>query len=460
MRRLTVLLLAWCLPLALLAQTPPRPTSPAANSAPSIAPTRRFDPEALRLRGVQGRWILHEGDKQLKDLGPVEADARQALRLIRDLGLNEYGLIGSPRPVLEYWLCDGKAPSGINRQGMRVVPLTLEDLTVANQFGQWAIKDKVRALLAFNTEAEARQALALFQKHRFTQVGLLGMGVPIMTVFFGPSDARATLQNGRKELSPTRIPRTTKSSEESARKDGPRTPSNALESVMTAIPNPAVGKPAPSLAERNKPLWRTEQRLTPSQPIVQAEADNEGRVAHDYRNIQLKHDGGEWSLVMGTQRLANFGPHVSDARLAQSALRYYRCTEHYRLGGAFAGRWVPVVPSSPSGVMFGLGAMHVDPEKLEVKEISGQYTLAENGTVRVVIGPRRQDAQEVLEMMQRYQTDRICRIGQGPEAMAFLVRSKPYAPKKEAAEQPGAPTRPAPAMPSPGSTTPRRQAGS
>jgi hypothetical protein len=455
MRRLLPLLFAGCLPVVLLAQSPPKAV-PAASVASAASPPspRRFDPEALRLRSIQSRWILHEGDKPLKDLGLVEADARQALRLIRELGLNEYGLIGSPRPVMEYWLCSGKAPRGTNRQGMRVVPLETEHLTVAQQFDQWAIKDKVRALLAFHTEAEARQALALFQQHRFTQVGLIGMGSPIMTVFFGPTEGRVSIANGRRDLTPPRIAPSAQSAERSARNDPPRSPATGLESVMTAIPNPAMGKAAPSLADRHKPLWRTEQRLTPPAPVVQAEADADGRVAHDYRNIQLKHDGGEWSLVMGSQRLANFGPHVSDARLAQSALRYYRCTEHFRLGGAFAGRWVPVAPSSPAGVMFGLGAIHLNPEKLEVQEVSGQFTLAEAGQVKLVIGPKRQDAREVLDLMQRYQTDRVCRVGQGTEAMAFLVRSKPYAPKKEAADQTGVPARPVPGPATPGAPKP------
>ena len=35
---------------------------------------------------------------------------------------------------------------------------------------------------------------------------------------------------------------------------------------------------------------------------------------------------------MGNHVLANFGPNEGDARLAQAALRYYRCTEQVFIG--------------------------------------------------------------------------------------------------------------------------------
>ncbi|MFQ3649297.1 MAG: hypothetical protein SNJ75_03110 [Gemmataceae bacterium] len=441
------------LPWLLLAQSPTPPQAEPTSSppSPSIPSPRRFDPETLRLRGQQGRWILYEGDRPLKDFGFVEADARQALRLIRDLNLNEYGLIGSPRPVMEYWLCDGKAPTGINRQGLRVLPLDSEHLTVAKQFGQWALKDRVRVLLLFPTEAEARQALAVFQTYRFTQVGLLGQGVPSMTLFFGPSEFRAAVQPNSRQLNAVKPPIRAKSAKAAKPSEKPMTPIGGGEAVVNeAIPALALRSttktnlPAnsQSLWQRSKPTWRSESKLA-GPVITPIEPDATGRVAHDYRNIQLRQDRGEWSLVVGSQLVASFGPHAADARLAQSALRYYRCTEHYRLGGTFASRWVPVAPSSPSGVMFGLSAIHLDPGKLEVIELSGQYALAEAGQVKLVVGPQAAEARELLEMMQRYQTDRVCRVGKGPEAMAFLVRSRPYSPKKEQKEQPEQPVAPA-----------------
>ena len=46
----------------------------------------------------------------LKDFGRNEREARQAWYLIRELRLNQHATIGTPRPVVEYWLHDGHAP--------------------------------------------------------------------------------------------------------------------------------------------------------------------------------------------------------------------------------------------------------------------------------------------------------------------------------------------------------------
>ena len=53
--------------------------------------------------------------------GRHETEAREALRLLRELRLNQRGTVGSPRPVMEYWLTDGRAPQGFT-QGLRPLP--------------------------------------------------------------------------------------------------------------------------------------------------------------------------------------------------------------------------------------------------------------------------------------------------------------------------------------------------
>src|SRR5947199_270387 len=72
------------------------------------------DPENLitfttwdaEIRKVNGHWELWAGAVKLKDLGNREADAREVLRLIRLLNVNQFGTVGKPLPVMEYWLSD------------------------------------------------------------------------------------------------------------------------------------------------------------------------------------------------------------------------------------------------------------------------------------------------------------------------------------------------------------------
>jgi len=439
------------LPLVLLAQTPNWETATSDRESPQKLPaTYRFDPQNLQLRCLLGRWCLYDGDRPLKEFGPVESEARQALRLIRELKLSEYGRIGSPRPVMEYWLSEGKAPAAVRRSGLRLVPLDPSRLQVVNQLGQWALRDAVRVLMMFATEGEARQALAVLRTYGYTQVGLLGQGVPSMTIFFGPSELQAGPVAPNRSALATSTPIQAKKEPlvgASRLSDPPSAAAKLanLENVVGVIPpvasraltppaNPLI-RPLPSdphdLRGANKQLAASRSAGS-AHDVLQP--DPEGRVAHDYRNIQLKQDQRGWSLVVGSQVIASFGVHVADARLAQSALRYYRCTEHYRLGGVYATHWVIVAPNSPTGVMFGLSYIPVDLDQLEVQEVSGQYALVEKGQVKVVIGPQAAEARDLLERMKRYQTDCLCRVGRGPDVMAFLVRSRPYDPRKEQGE--------------------------
>jgi hypothetical protein len=438
------------LPLVLSAQTPSSGAAPPTRESPQTLPAiRRFDPLNLQLRCSLGRWCLYDGDRPLKEFGPVESEARQALRLIRDLKLNEYGLIGSPRPVMEYWLSEGKAPVAIPSNGLRMVPLDPSRLQVINQFGQWALKDTVRVLMTFATKGEARQALTVLRTYGFTQVGLLGQGVPSMTIFFGPSELHAGPVASNRPARTSTTPIMTNRAPlvpPSRSSDHPSATAKLtnLENVVGILP--PIGSRSLSVAHnplvRQTPLDPHDLRGSNSALAASRTAvwthdplppDPDGRVAHDYRNIQLKQDQRGWSLVVGSQLIASFGVHVADARLAQSALQYYRCTEHYRLGGGFATHWVIVAPSSPTGVMFGLSYVPLDLDQLEVQEVSGQYALVEKGQVKAVIGPQAAEARDLLERIKRYQTD--CLVGRGPDVMAFLVRSKPYAPRKEQAEQ-------------------------
>src|SRR5260370_1417810 len=69
-----------------------------------------FDPRQAELRWEDHNWRIMAGDVFLKDFGFQQEEAREALRVIRDLGLTQQGTVGYPRPVMEYWLAGGHAP--------------------------------------------------------------------------------------------------------------------------------------------------------------------------------------------------------------------------------------------------------------------------------------------------------------------------------------------------------------
>lgn len=421
MRVLAAVFVAGLLGPALVAQAPgvrlltapPQDATPAVHEA-----TTRFDPQKLKLAWNQRRWQLVHDGHVLKDFGHAEQEARQALRLIHDLGLTEYATIGSPRPVMEYWLSDGEAPKGLVRGGLRALSIDLGTLSVEHAAGTWCVRERGRILFSFGNEADARHALAVIRKHRFGQVGLLGSGAPVMTIFFAQGDGVGG--NGR-HFGVTKFSRLAKGPDGSPRVEKPNKPTG-LESVAPAvIPPVAAREPAP---HRGGPQWRGEPHFgRPAATAVAPSAD--GRVGFDCRQVQLRHLQGNWKLMAGGQELASFGPNVQDARLLLSAVRYYRCTEQHRLGGAAAGRWFVVGPSGPRGVMFGLTAVPIDPERLQVQNMGGQFTLCQEGKVVMPVGPQADDARALLEMIKRHGSDRLCRLGDvGEQGVALLLKSR------------------------------------
>src|SRR5262245_37386430 len=110
--RVTFCLLAWLMPALFLAAQAPTPLAPsiitqAVNLPDAQAPREslvNFDPQQVRIGWNNRRWqLVHQGHV-LKDFGLCEQDARTAFGLIHELGLTQLGTVGTPQPVMEYWL--------------------------------------------------------------------------------------------------------------------------------------------------------------------------------------------------------------------------------------------------------------------------------------------------------------------------------------------------------------------
>lgn len=411
--------------------TPVAPT-PAAPAAPAALTEnlKNVYPAEVKLVWTQRRWQLTHRGQVLKDFGAREQEARQALRLVQQLHLDQYGTVGSP-PIMEYWLANGAAPHnpGQARLDLRPVAIDGNSLEVKKEQGRWCVRDKGRVLFEFANEADAGQALAVMRKYHFDQVGVVGTSAP-MHVFLGkPGDAMNA--PGRQEA--TRFPRVAKNSDGTEKKQAPATPS-PLAGVPqpglppltrpTATPTPSGGPMQPTLTSRQAPLWREQASRTlgpATQPATQAE-----RVPFDWRQAQVKQEGADWKLVAGGQVLANFGTNSHEAKLALSAVRHYRFTEEHRLGGE-----KPVVGycatslMSPRGVMLGLHAQVLVPDHLQVQQVGEGFALCSNGQVVMKLGERQEEATRLMEMIKTNRYDRLCQLGEpGKQGLALLMRSR------------------------------------
>jgi hypothetical protein len=351
-------------------------------------------------------WQLIAGVHLLKDFGRREAEARQALRLIGQLGLNQRGTVGNPQPVMEYWLANGCAPIGFT-PGLRRLPLDVANLRVEQMQAQWCVRDDQRVLFHFGPrEDEARRALAILRKYRFRELGVLGQAMPSMMVFFG--DAGDVEVN--RSLAPSRIHKTSQRQPPSSA-PGIQPGAAGLGSLGPAT-LPPLRAPSPRGSAR--------QVLQPGLPGWDEQAEV---IAFDARQVQVRQENGRWFLAAGAGVLAAFGGDAVAAQQALQVVRHYHFTEHCRVGQpAPVFSYFLVNGQAPRGMMFGLNGQAFQPDKLSVQPLGRRWALCEADKVLAVLGESAADAHQLLAAIQRNKFDRLCRVGPEPEGMTFFVR--------------------------------------
>jgi hypothetical protein len=406
------------------------------DPTPAPAPENLVSFDSLRvdLSWANNHWQLKAGDVVLKDFGRRELEARQALRLIHELHLTQRGTVGSPNPVMEYWLNNGRAPQGLTA-GMRTVAFDAKSLSVAQEQGQWVLRDPQRVLFNFGqSETEARLAHSVVQKYGFTQLGLIGQAAPLMIVFMSPpvdrfaaqqvpigpqlthqpphhldaapkpatSDALAKLTGGNNTLVTPTVPPLR---EPSLQAQGPR--------------YPFTGSPGQELL----PAHQT--HLGPEQTIP-GFGDLNNKVPFDWRQVKLVQEGVNWKLKVAERPLADFGADRLSAERALAAVHYYHFTEQCLIGGPQACfSFYLVNGKAPQGTMLGAQSQVFQPEALQVKQIGPRWAVVANDQPLVQLRDKPEEAKQLLEAIQRNHFDRLCRVGPDDDhGLTFFVRSR------------------------------------
>ncbi len=401
------------------ATTPPVVAAP----APLVENLVGFDCGLSDLRWEGGNWVIRAGDVLVKELGNRPLEARDALRLIRELRLNQRGTVGSPQPVLEYWLSDGQAPTR-NPTGMSLVPFDPDSLRIEQVQGHWCVRDAQRLLFAFGGHREqAEQALAVIKHYQFNSIGYLGYPIPEM--MFLVAAARSPAPAGL-------------STPAGARPTSIR-PGEFI--VVQGTGRDALSQGTDSLrAPSNLPQRQSSDAKAQARLLLQSQVrqlDRAGlltpepgflgdRVAFDWHQVQVRRQDRDWVLAAGSTVLANFGPYDNEARQAQRAVEYYRFTEQRRVGApnpVFAYFLTNGQP--PRGRFFGVPAVTFRPEGLSVRAFQGGYALCEDTRVILPLRGRAEDAEQILQIIQQEHFDALCQIGStAPSPLAFFVRSR------------------------------------
>jgi hypothetical protein len=405
----------WTSPL--FAQTGPVVSKPPTPQGPPNQPIQEklvsFDPRTAEIRWIDNRWQLLAGGVWLKDFGRRQWDAEQALRLIRELGLNQHGTVGTPQTIMEYWLVNGQAPRGL-ALGQRLSPLDLNSLRVEQIQGQWCVRDARRLYFVFGPHAdEARTALEIIRRHGFTQIGSIGHPVPAMIYFLGGPD-----DSSRARLEPP-------ASLVSRRHDLPRhDPAASVQQVASTQPGPQHS--GLIKASTNPLLLQNSRQLAAINPLAFDQPGLGERVAFDPRQLRLRREGQEWKLYSSDYLIANFGPHYSDAQRGLNALQFYRCNEHCLVGQPTPRfSFFLANGQAPRGLMFGMSGVAFRPKELTIRQVGSDWTICDAHRALISAGNQVDEAKKLLRIIQQQKFDKICHIGPvDPRGLTLLVRTR------------------------------------
>ncbi|MFN4259392.1 MAG: hypothetical protein ACK4RK_08830 [Gemmataceae bacterium] len=352
---------------------------PLAASSPSVRDVLprpeqliSFHNQNVELRWDKGRWQLRAGAALIKDFGTSEQEARRALNLIRELRLNQYGRIGQPVPVLEYWLVDGRAPTPLTPVG-RVISFDLNTLRVVPMNQQWYLTDANQMLFNFGGhEADARQALAVLRRYQFNQVAILGRPQPAMTIFLA----------------------------------------NAGRNWMPAEENPVAQAASKAPAAT---------RLQTQQLALASYSQNVGEAVveclpFDWRQVRVQQDDDGWKLMLHDYCLARFGGDEQAAQAALRVVQHYRLTEMCRIGTrgethANSFRYFLIHGRVPRGVMFGLRGRSLFLQALRVVRVGEEWVISDGSQVFFTFGSRADEARQALQVIQHHHFDYVCHLG-------------------------------------------------
>lgn len=137
-----------------------------------------FSPRNAQVTRIDGRWKIVDGSHWVFDFGGNEAEARQALRVIRHYRADQSCFVGRPDPSLSYLLAGGAAPAG-PMPGEDCVGFNPGNIEVRQIGGRWKIVEGSHWIFDFqNKEAEARQALSIISHHGFRNSCFVGRPNP------------------------------------------------------------------------------------------------------------------------------------------------------------------------------------------------------------------------------------------------------------------------------------------
>ena len=112
-----------------------------------------------------------------------QAEAQEALDIIKHYGMNDQCFVGRPDASMKYWLVNNGPPVG-SFSGEDCIGFNPATIEVKQISGRWKIVDGNSILMDFaNVLDEANESYDLIQYYQFTRICFVGRPDPSMTYF-------------------------------------------------------------------------------------------------------------------------------------------------------------------------------------------------------------------------------------------------------------------------------------
>jgi len=400
----------------------PRPAPIAQpQDIPLPAPETKFSINAVdvTLKRISGTWQLWAGQKMLRDFGDRELDARDALRVYRDLRPTEWVTIGGPKPIVEYALVNGRpamtlgaggtdeqkgplngkpvngspmagvsmnpnpmgnaatggigsGPAATGAGAKLVVPIDLKSVRVEAVRGVWCLRDDDNIHFNFGpVKADAEQALAAVRRYGFNRIGVVGFPTPMMSFFFvGP--------------------------------EGPATPKGplaqaALQGQIDGLNR--VGIPVPGVGYVGEML------------------------RFDPKKLEVRKDGAEWVVAAGMEVIGRYGATEFAARDAARTMTDARFTEFCRVGSGGLSFFL-VNGKTPTRVPFAAQGRRFDLNALKVQPFGAAFAITENGR-HLLDCATAEEGETLIRVVKHFGFDQLCHLGPTPKlGVSFLAKGQ------------------------------------
>jgi hypothetical protein len=366
-------------------------------------PEKKFALNAndVSLKRVSGAWQLWAGQRMVRDFGDREMDARNALRVFKDLRPTEWASIGGAKPVVEYALVNGRPPATLglspagddprNPNGAAtgggiiagpavtgaganlVVPIDLRTVRVEAVRGVWCLRDDANIHFNFGpVKDDAEQALAVVRRYGFNRIGVVGAPEPVMTYFFVGQDDGKQFDRGPFAQA-------------------------ALQAQIDGLKR--VGIPVPGVGYVGEMV-----RLDP-------------------RKLEVKKDGTEWVVTNGTDVVGRFGPTEWAAKDAARTIADGRFTEFCKVGSAGLSFFL-VNGKTPQRVPFAVQGRRFDPGALKVQQFGAAWAVTENGR-HLFDCASAEEGETLLRVVRHFKFDQLCHIGPSQKlGVTFLAKGQ------------------------------------